>query len=134
MSDEEIQPEARDIRDMRVDAENLYREEVFTDLRVATIRRMTPIKVDGSQDESRPVLFSGETQILTQGGLIPIHASIEAVSLQDAIDKFPEAVQAAVERLMDEARELQRREMSRIVVPGSGTLPPPPGGGKIDLG
>ena len=40
------------------------------------------------------------------------------------IDKFPEAIQAAVERLIEEAKEIRRREASRIVVPGQ-----MPGGG-----
>jgi hypothetical protein len=36
-------------------------------------------------------------------------------------------------RLVHAARELQRREMSRIVVPG--TMPPaPPRGGKFEIG
>jgi hypothetical protein len=46
--------------------------------------------------------------------------------------KFPEAIQAAVERLVEEARELQRREMSRIVVPGS--MPAGPSRGKFEIG
>ena len=33
--------------------------------------------------------------------------------------KFPEAVKKGVEALMQEAREYQRQEMSRIVVPGA---------------
>src|SRR5205085_6636596 len=39
--------------ELKVDAANLYREEVFSDLRVATIRRLTPIKIDGTNDDSR---------------------------------------------------------------------------------
>ena len=35
------------------------------------------------------------------------------------MEKFPEAVKQAVERLIEEAREIQRQEASRIVVPGS---------------
>ena len=46
------------------------------------------------------------------------HAPIEAANLAEAIAKFPAAVNEAVERLMEEAREMQRREASRIVVPG----------------
>jgi hypothetical protein len=49
---------------------------------------------------------------------------------------FPEAIKEAVERLVDEAREIQRREASRIVVPGE--VPVPGGikgpGGRFDLG
>jgi hypothetical protein len=121
------------ISEIQVDKTNLYREELITDLKVASIRRMVPIKADGSVDESRPVLFSGETQLMSQAGLVPVHCPIEAASLEEALDKFPEAVNMAVERMVEEAREMQRREASRIVVPGA--MPGMPGGpgGKIDL-
>ena len=38
---------------VEVDVANLYREETVTDLRVATLRCLTPIKPDGSEDASR---------------------------------------------------------------------------------
>ena len=41
------------IADIKINTDNLYREESFTDLTFATIRRLTPIKIDGSIDESR---------------------------------------------------------------------------------
>ena len=49
--------------EITVDQNNLYREESFTDLKVASIRRLTPIKADGSDDSSRPALFVGETTL-----------------------------------------------------------------------
>ena len=124
-------PEVKQLGELKVDADNLYREEIFTDLRVATLRRLTPIKADGSPDPSREVRFLAETQILSQAGPLPVQASIQATSLEEAMEKFPDAVNAAVERLMDEARELQRQEASRIVIPGVSS---PPGVGKIHLG
>ena len=72
-------------------------------------------------------------------GLLPVSAPIDAPSLDDAIAQFPEAINQAVERLIEEARELQRQEASRIVVPGQAPLGPMgpggPGGpgGKIQL-
>ena len=45
--------------DIAVDQNNLYREETFTDLKVASIRRLTPIKPDGSDDFTRPAIFVG---------------------------------------------------------------------------
>ena len=111
------------ISEIEVDKTNLYREELYTDLKIASIRVLTPVKVDGSIDTSRPVLYSGETQLMSQMGPVPVHAPIDAANLDEAIAKFPEAVNQAVERLMEEAREIQRREASRIVVPGQ----PPPG-------
>jgi len=126
------------LSEIQVDRENLYQEEVFTDLKVATLRRLTPIRSDGSRDESRPVLFSAETQLMSQAGMVPVHAPIEATTLEEALDKFPQAINEAVERLMEEAREYQRREASRIVMPGERGAPNLPGmsgvpGSKIDL-
>jgi hypothetical protein len=128
------------VSEIQVDTDNRYREEVFTDLKVATLRRLTPVKADGSRDETRPELWSGETQLMSQMGMVPVHAPIEAANLAEAIEKFPQAVADAVERLIEEAREHQRREASRIVVPGQPGSGMPPGGGlpgmpggKIDL-
>ncbi len=135
--------ETNPFSDIKVDRANLYREESFTDLKVATIRRLSPIKEDGTPDTSRPSLFTGETTLMSDRGPLPIQCPIEAEDLSEAMDKFPEAVQGAVEKLIDQAREMQRQQMSRIVVPGQGGggmggLPGggfpgggAPGGGKI---
>jgi hypothetical protein len=125
----------------KMDATSLYREEVVTDRRVGTIRVMTPIKVDGSTDPSRPVLYVGEAQLLTQAGLLPLVFEIDATSLADAIDKFSAGATTAIDRTRRELEELRREAASQIVVPP--TLPPGfdpkggpgglPGGGKIHL-
>ena len=112
--------ESNPFSDIKVDRANLYREESFTDLKVATIRRLSPVKEDGSADESRPSLFTGETTLMSDRGPLPIQCPIEAKDLNEAMDKFPEAVQGAVEKLIEQAREMQRQQMSRIVVPGQG--------------
>ena len=122
MSDED-----QGIGEIRVDTDNLYREEAYTDLRVATIRKLVPIKVDGSPDPSRQALFSGQTTLMSQAGPLPVEAPIEATSVEEACAKFPEAIKEAVDRLVEEARELRKREASRIVVPG-GPLPGQGGG------
>lgn len=118
--------ESNPLGDIAVDTENLYREETFSDLKVASIRRLTPVKIDGQDDPSRPTMFIGETTLMSQRGPLPINCPIEATSLTEACEAFPAAVQAAVERLMEEAREMQRQEANRIVVPGQGG-----GGGRI---
>lgn len=126
------------LADVKVDKANLYKEESFTDLKVATIRRLSPIKEDGSPDASRPTLFTGETTLMSDRGPLPIQCPIEAADLNEAMDKFPEAVQGAVEKLIEQAREMQRQQMNRIVVPGQGGGgfpggggPGGPGGGKL---
>jgi hypothetical protein len=120
-----------DLPDVKLDPAGLYQEDVFTDRRAGTIRRLKPITVDGSADPSRPTLFSGQTQLLTPAGVLPLGFDIEANTLQEAIDKFPEGVKAALEQAIEEAREMRRESASRIVVPdvGGGAIGPGPGGG-----
>jgi hypothetical protein len=122
-----------DLPEVKLDATTLYREEVFTDRRAGTIRKLTPVKIDGSVDGARAVLFSGQTQLLTPAGVLPLVFEIEADTLQGAIDKFPEGVKAALEQAIDEAREMRREQASRIVVPEVSGMGPGPaaGGGKI---
>ncbi len=105
------------VSDLKVDQQNLYREETFTDLKVASIRRLTPVKQDGSLDKGRPVLFVGQTRIMTPAGSLPIEAPLDAQNLQQAMERFPSAVAAAIEHMMAELSELRRREAGRIVTP-----------------
>jgi hypothetical protein len=124
-----------DLPDVKLDAAGLYREEVFTDRRAGTIRKLTPVTIDGATDSARKVLFSGQTQLLTPAGVLPLVFEIEATTLKEALDKFPEGVKSALEQAIDEAREMRREQASRIVVPevGGGGMGPGPsaGGGKI---
>ena len=128
-----------DLPEVHLDPAGLYREEMFTDRRAGTIRRLTPVNVDGATDPKRPVLFSGQTQLLTPAGVLPLVFEIEASTLEEALAKFPEGVNAALEQAIDEAREMRREAASRIVVPevGGGGIGPGPGpggaagGGKI---
>ncbi len=109
--------EVRGLDQVRFDAANLYLEETITDLRVGAIRRLTPVDRDGNRDLGRPMLFYAQAQIMSQMGALPVSAQIDAKTLSEAIENFPQAVQAGIEALMAEAREMQRQEMSRIVVP-----------------
>ncbi|HTV50514.1 MAG TPA: hypothetical protein VME21_04950 [Steroidobacteraceae bacterium] len=128
------QPELPEIK---LDPNGLYREEVITDRKAGTLRRMVPIKLDGSTDGTRAVLFSGQTQLLTPAGVLPLAFDIEATTLDEALRKFPEAMKHALDEAIEEAREYRREAASRIVVPdvGAGALGPGagpgPGGGKI---
>ena len=120
-----------DLPDVKLDPTSLYQEDVFTDRRAGTIRRLKPITADGSADPSRATLFSGQTQLLTPAGVLPLGFEIEANTLQEAIEKFPEGVKVALEQAIEEAREMRRESASRIVVPdvGGGNIGPGPGGG-----
>ncbi|MGA2562497.1 MAG: hypothetical protein ABSF96_02950 [Steroidobacteraceae bacterium] len=118
--------------DIQLDRAGLYREDIFTDRKAGTIRRLIPVLIDGSTDPKRAVLYSGQTQLLTPNGVLPLGFEIEALTLEEAVAKFPAAVKSALEQAIEEAREFRRESASRIVVPdvGGGALP---GGGKIKL-
>jgi hypothetical protein len=118
--------------DVQLDRNALYREEVFTDRKAGSLRRLLPVTADGAHDTSRATIFSGQTQLLTPGGVLPLAFDIDAQTLDEAITKFPAAMHAALEQAIEEAREYRREAASRIVVPdvaGGGI----PGGGKIKL-
>lgn len=123
--------------DATMDPAALYREEIYTDRKVGTLRVLMPVKRDGSPDSGRKTVYSGEAQILTNAGPLPINFEIDAGSLEDAAQKFAGAAKEAIERTMRELQELRRQAASSIVVPqgGMGGLPGGglPGGGKIQI-
>lgn len=114
--------------DFKIDRSNLYREESFTDLKVGTIKCLNPVRADGSVDNTRKKIFVGNTNVMTPQGPIPIQGMIQAKELQQAIKKFPEAMEAAMDRLIEEARKYQEQQQaedsqiqkpdSRIIIPG----------------
>lgn len=123
--------------DPQMDPGALYREEIYTDRKIGTIRRLTPIKSDGSTDPARPVVYVGEAQILTPVGTLPLSFELPAQSLQEAVTKFGPAAKQAIEQAMKELQEMRRQQSSSIVIPqaGGGPLGPGglPGGGKLKL-
>jgi hypothetical protein len=106
--------------EIKLETDSLYREDVFTDRRAGTVRRMTPVLPDGSADASRPVIYMGQTQLMTPGGVLPLGFEIEAPDLATAIERFPEAVRRALEEAIEEAQQMRREAASRIVVPEGG--------------
>ena len=107
------------VTDVKIDPQNLYKEEAFTDLTFATIRRLSPVKLDGSPDESREPIFTGMTQLMSPNGPIPVQCLIEgAKTLEEAAAKLPEAIEKTVQAMIAEAEEMRRQEASKIVIPG----------------
>ena len=115
-----------DAPDMNMDASNLYREDVYTDQRVGTLRVLTPLTPEGETDTARAVQYMGSAQLMTPAGALPISFEIEAANLADAIAGFGAAAEVAVEQTVNELREMQREAASSIVVPKGGQVP---GGG-----
>ena len=105
-----------------VDKKNLYREESVTDLKIANIQRLIPVNIDGSEDSTRETIFLGRTQLSTPQGPIPIQAKIEAKTLDEAMDLFPKAMEVETQKVVESFKKMQeqqqKKEQSRIIVPG----------------
>jgi len=111
--------------DFTVEKNNLYREENIIDLKSASIRCLTPIKPDGTIDESREKIFMGHTQLMSAQGPIPLHAPLKASTLEEAMENFPEAMQHAMAEMIENVKKMQQeqekskqKEDSRIIMPG----------------
>lgn len=99
--------------DFTVNKDNLYREESVTDLKVASIRCMTPVKADGSEDLSRSRIYYGSTQLMTPEGPLPIQSQLSATSLQEAMDEFPGAMKKALDQTIDRLKQMQQQEQQQ---------------------
>jgi hypothetical protein len=120
--------------EIKMDADSLYREEVFTDNTVGTLRRLTPVTSSGETDTARAEQYVGSTQVMTTAGPMPLSFEIQAETLAEATAGFGDAAKAAFERTMEELKEMQRQQASSIVVPGAGMDPMSGmGGGNIQM-
>ena len=120
----------------KMDATSLYREEIYSDRAAGTLRVLVPVTRDGGPDQTRPTVYVGEAQILTNMGPLPISFEIDAATLGEAVQKYGEASKEGVDRAMRELQELRRQASSSILVPGSTSglgAGLPPGGGKLKL-
>ena len=108
-----------DTLELSVKQENLYLEESFSDLDMASIRRLTPVKPNGLKDKSRKQIFVGHLNIMTPQGPIPIQAPIDARNLKEAMELYPEAMKIALKKMQEEVEKLKEKQESRIIVPGS---------------
>lgn len=113
----------------KMDPQALYREETFTDRKMGTIRRLTPVREDGSTDNARETLYIGEAQLLTPMGTLPLNFEIPARTLPEAITNFGPATKEAIDHAMQELKELRRQASSSILVPQGGAGAMGPGGG-----
>jgi hypothetical protein len=123
-----------DPRTPAMDATALYREEIYTDRKMGTLRVMLPVTAEGTADAARPTLYLGEAQLMTNMGPLPISFDIEATSLADAIAKYGDAAKVGVEQALRELQEMRRQASSSLVIPPAGTASALTGGGLGGLG
>ena len=105
--------------DIQMDKANLYREETYTDMKAGSLRKLVPVKADGTEDPGRAAIYTAVTQVMTPGGVLPLSGEVAgAKTLAEALAGFPAAIQQAVADLREEMAAMQRERASQIVVPG----------------
>jgi hypothetical protein len=116
-----------DGRQAAMDPTQIYLEETFTDRRVGTIRRLTPVTGTGLPDAARPIIFVGQAQVMTPMGAVPISFELDSTTLDGAIANFGDAAEHAVQQTMQELQEMRREQASSLVIPDSagGSRPSP---------
>ena len=97
--------------DFTVDRNNLYREESFTDIKVAAIRRLTPVKPDGSDDETREPLFMAQTQLMSPSGPVLLQSILDARTLEQAMERFPKAMQKEMDKVIEKNKKEQGKNV-----------------------
>ncbi len=114
--------ESVDQLNFTLDRENLYREQSYTDLKAGSIRRLLPVKPDGSPDDARTEIYVGTTQLMTNEGPLPVQARLMANTFQEALAVFPETMRRATLEMIEQFEKLQKKMKaeadSRIIVPG----------------
>lgn len=118
----------QELPEIKLDSDNLYQEEVFTDRRVGTLMRLTPVNKDGSRDDGRNIIYVGQASLMTPMGSLPLHFQLEADSLEDALAKYPDEANKALERTLKELEEMRREQA------GGGIITPDKMGGAGGLG
>lgn len=116
-----------------MDAANLYTEEIVTDRKMGTIHVLTPITPEGAKDPARKPIFTGEIQLMTQMGPLPISFEIKAETVAEAVAKYGEAAKDGVRQTLERLQEMRREAASKIVTPGSPGFDVPPAAGKIQM-
>ena len=107
--------------DPKMDANDLYREDMYSDRKVGTIRVLTPVKSDGTPDPARATSYVGQAQIMTPAGALPLSFEIDARTLAEACDRFADGARVAFEETMRELQEMRRQQASSLVIPDAGT-------------
>ena len=111
-----------------MDPNGLYKEENYTDQKTGAIRKLIPVKADGTEDSDRSVEYYGSAQVMTPMGAMPLNFALEGTTLGEAAEDFASKAELAVEEAGRELERMRREQASKIVVPGQGGNGPSGGG------
>jgi len=83
-----------------VNIENLYKEETYTDGGMIRLRKLTPVRMDGSPDDARTPIFIAMVSLNTGDEPLPINCMVENVTkLEEAFMCVPDAVEKTLTNL-----------------------------------
>jgi len=110
--------------DFTVDKKNLYKEKSITDLKTASIKCLVPVNIDGTKDESREMIFIGQTQLMSPQGPLPLQVRLNAATLEEAMDRFPAAMEQEMAQMVESVKKMQQeqerakqQESSNLILP-----------------
>ena len=103
-----------------MDPNGLYKEENYTDQKTGAIRKLIPVKADGTEDPDRSVEYYGSAQVMTPMGAMPLNFALEGTTLGEAAEDFASKAELVVEEAGRELERMRREQASKIVVPGQG--------------
>ena len=103
-----------------MDPNGLYKEENYSDQKTGAIRKLIPVKADGTEDPDRSLEYYGSAQVMTPMGAMPLNFALEGTTLGEAAEDFASKAELAVEEAGRELERMRREQASKIVVPGQG--------------
>ena len=109
-----------------MDAANLYREEMITDRKMGVIHVLTPVTAQGEKDTARACIFTGEVQVMTQMGPLPISFEIKAANLEEAVKLYGEAAKKGVRLKRCSSFAVRRQARSSPPAPPASASRRPP--------
>lgn len=100
--------------DTTIDANDLWEEKQYTDMKAGGIKAFYPIKPDGTEDTSREPIFVAVTNIETGVGLFPVHGRIEdCTTLEKALVDFQVTLDNVVSEMMEQAEKRELEEQAK---------------------
>ncbi|OUU78508.1 MAG: hypothetical protein CBC38_07305 [Gammaproteobacteria bacterium TMED78] len=110
----------QEMPEINIESDNLYEQATYTDRKMGSILKLIPVHKDGSRDDSRKIIFIGQTQLLTPAGALPINFQIPDNSLESSVEQFGQYANKALEEAMKKLEEMRKESESSIIVPNSG--------------
>lgn len=93
-----------------INEELLYRVESYTDGIAGQLQVRIPVNFDGHHCLHRPETYIGHTQVQTTRGPLTVQFEIEANSLREAFQKWPELAKHAIAKCVQDIQSNQLRQ------------------------